>query len=794
MNEYAKDIFLTVTEKSTEAAGKWLGSAVTGIPEPLISAAVTIFNSFLGKKLSSHGPNIAEIAESCIEASKIPENQHEWIKKQLIIVLKENKLDAQKLVDDPGYIADLSKTICDRDFQDGIEKEEFSRALQLSLCILCIGVRSQPAYQQALEVYRQRVDYKLQKVEITVAKLYELVLEIYDTQNAMAQRHEELRQDIYYANSFASIIDNIAAPVPSTNRFHYTNEKIAFIGRERELRTLYAFLETDAPIQWMVVTGDGGVGKSRLLYQFSQKLNEDPHWKAVWLKGSMIGKLCNKDEWTYPENLLFIVDYAGAKAKELGKWIYSLSGSNARPSKVRFVLIEREFCRDNDPEDVLPWVRSFYGEGGQRCLKELRYASGLRLNGFTDEEAVSIIRAYAHAEDREISDSDAEVIYEKAKTLDEKKVFPRPLIILFLVDAYLKDKDFHHWDVNTLVENIINNYEDYWKKQVCGIDEDLFRSLQKMLVYATAAGGWNAEDALDEPLKEDADRIRSLDNRGTLLSQINETEEDSDSLHPFEPDMIGECYVLRYLQNMLVNNKTKLQKLVKLLWERFDFAVFLDRCISDYSVNPDFGRLFANEMEALKPDNDEHSLWLYAMLLVNLSAKQSAEEAEATVEKLQALRAEHPANEEITVQYAKGLVNLSAEQSAEERQATVGKLKVLSKKYPDNEEIAVQYAKGLSILNARLLIEALNILIDVKEDQLKEHPDADSIIERNLQKLNSLQSINASVAPVEKLKDLSEKYSNNKEISVLYADACQNLKRVSNNIAAIYPDACQPEQ
>lgn len=59
--------------------------------------------------------------------------------------------------------------------------------------------------------------------------------------------------------------------VRSEDRFSYKNPDIAFVGREDELAVLDEFLDAEPPFLWMMLTGGGGAGKSRLALELCKR-------------------------------------------------------------------------------------------------------------------------------------------------------------------------------------------------------------------------------------------------------------------------------------------------------------------------------------------------------------------------------------------------------------------------------------------------------------------------------------------------------------------------------------------
>ncbi len=70
---------------------------------------------------------------------------------------------------------------------------------------------------------------------------------------------------------------------PTAHRFMYDSGYTAFVGREKEFDELQEFCKDSMQVSWWAVTGPGGMGKSRLVYEFTNKQKE-AGWEIIWLK------------------------------------------------------------------------------------------------------------------------------------------------------------------------------------------------------------------------------------------------------------------------------------------------------------------------------------------------------------------------------------------------------------------------------------------------------------------------------------------------------------------------------
>ncbi|MCD7846300.1 MAG: ATP-binding protein [Oscillospiraceae bacterium] len=481
---------------------------------------------------------------------------------------------------------------------------------------------------------------------------------------AFLQQHtDQITEILHYHNSFAEYIDNLQPQGNSRNLFHYRNTDLGFYGRESEMEALDSFLEQEGQILWMAVVGDGGVGKSKLLYHFCAQVSNRPDWKTVWFSKNICERVNEYQNWAYPDRLLIVADYAGEMAKQLGDWLGKLAEINpsCRPKQLRLILLERE----NLGEVAPVWYQAFTGGREQRQAVEqfcVNLSSPcIELHGLGDEALKAMVMDYAHSKNRELLETNLTFVLEKAHEIDLNNLAPRPLVTLFIADAALEGKAYTHWNITALVENIISRYRNHWKVSVCDNNEERYESLYQMLVYATATGGWDLQ-VLPAPL-ETASRtlLASRQVLEPLVCAVNEEPTFRERLSPLEPDLVGEFFVLDYFNDKYYD-KTTLAAIVQLFWgRRENFWSFLNRCIQNYYNEPRFQALFSSGLAAFEPETEDTSIViLFAKLLVNLTHCQSESEAVQTVDKLKALTGKFHDFPDFALVYSYGLVNLSS--------------------------------------------------------------------------------------------------------------------------------------
>lgn len=176
------------------------------------------------------------------------------------------------------------------------------------------------------------------------------------------------------------------------------NSLIPLFGRDRELAGLHSFADHPDGFRWLVLTGDGGVGKTRLALSFAG-LREEDGWNAGLLSAEGLGHWVRHSgfpRWAPLTDTLVVVDYAASKVGTLKSLLERFAGwamDDAAGTKLRLLLLEREGTKDGG------WVNNLcsFAEGALRdhiadglaAVQEMK-APG---RGDPDQAMVQILRA-----------------------------------------------------------------------------------------------------------------------------------------------------------------------------------------------------------------------------------------------------------------------------------------------------------------------------------------------------------------------------------------------------------------
>lgn len=129
-------------------------------------------------------------------------------------------------------------------------------------------------------------------------------------------------------------------------RLHYSSSFIPFVGRKEEFSNLNDFLGNSEKLLWWTVTGAGGIGKSRLIFEFLRQIN--PSWYEFFTH-----KNCDEIRNFKPfTNTIVVFDYVLGEEKQCADALAAyLEAFELNSYKLRIIFIER-----NMDEDKVDWL------------------------------------------------------------------------------------------------------------------------------------------------------------------------------------------------------------------------------------------------------------------------------------------------------------------------------------------------------------------------------------------------------------------------------------------------------
>ena len=590
-----------------------------------------------------------------------------------------------------------------------------------------------------------------------------------------------------------------------SSRFHYKSGAVSFHGRREELEQLREFCgQEDVAFRWWAVTGAGGAGKSRLVYEFGREM-ERASWNVLWLNSAHMDHL---DTLPISTKTLVVVDYAQAYLGPLGHWMEQLA-QRPRMVPVRLLLLER----DGESLDSSSWGSGLRAEVGRvtlvrrACWKE----PFLQITPLQEEELLRIMTDFAATVGKNLPEAKGQQLLNTLKTTDPE--LRRPLYAMFLTDAWANGEKPEKWGQKAVLDYVLQRENEYFEEKLGPKLYDLSEVFCQLRLVATIWDGITPEQVAQEyphlwsEVQVQANAFNCAKLEKKLLRQAGLLQ--GTELAGLKPDLLGEYFVLQHLEEPEV-----LQLLFPDGWQAkgrivaFLFRMYLDyhdvlecvgvfwkhmRCTPIYSVRK-YGKIWVNVscdsnmytklavgiLEELWEKNgkqEEDALW-YATGLYNMSNRQQLDESISSILRLKELHELYSKDKEISVVYAQGLVNLSAKQETEEAEATVEKIRRLQEAYPRSGKIALRYAQGLVNLSAKQELEGGEASVEELKKLHEQYSGNEEFAleyAKSLVNLSIKQELPRVENTIERLKKLYNKYPKNEKIAAVHAQGLVNL-------------------
>lgn len=460
-----------------------------------------------------------------------------------------------------------------------------------------------------------------------------------------------ITKEIRYRHSHAEFFDNVKLPELQKNcsKLSYLSTRIGFYGRDTQVERIRDFLGGEDRIRIWCITGDGGVGKSKLARFAADALKVD--CTPVWLDDDSFEKILDicilSNELPYHKTLLFICDYAGAKQEQVLKLIRHMVKT---PHHCRLLLIERlpewyvQFCKKDSIADC------FWRESGN-IVKALDLSECL----LDDAACGKIVEDYhqaAHPGKKLTEDDKAMIIahaYSLESTQRHRKM--RCLYLMLTADAYFTIGRINNWNAQELVDRYIEHSKEHMTYPKSVISTGF-----RLLALATVLGGLNLNESYPEKIQELVKKIYDAfhDDDKTLnqfLSALSEKHTENETLMPLLPDIVGEFLFVQEFMKL----KSELHQELRKEWLTIIFhtnyaRTVLIRCLTDWQHEK-----LINEMLLLMART--HAAKTMCLIRDTLLEHWRKEQVEELIAIMEQLYREHP-SAEIAATYAQGMFHL----------------------------------------------------------------------------------------------------------------------------------------
>jgi len=528
-------------------------------------------------------------------------------------------------------------------------------------------------------------------------------------------------------------LDTMQVELTAATRLYFGARKVPFVGREAELERLLAFRYSQNDMAWWLMTGPGGMGKSRLALELCHRAGAC--WRTGFLPQAEIERFAWAD-WQPDLPHLIVVDYAAAMPQAVGRMLEALRLRQHKTPRlempVRVLLLERH-------RDERWWTELLYAGNRHGLQQTLADAAPLDLPPLGPDGTWTMLQALGGA---------AATALGKAAALEQLAAIDpamRPLFAALAGEALAEGADLRQWNRTALLDDWLQREQiRHW--QPAGVDEPH----ANLAALATMVGGI-AEDilarppdgiALPAPVTVSERAYTALTGRPPLADDDGTTW-----FAPIEPDLLGTFTVLRHLEAPLgqrlavasaVSIRANLYR--DAAWARggddgLGHAVFLERAIEDFLDSEILGRL----VEAPREGWPQRWLWcgLVVQLMSSLGEAGRLDEALDRLDQLRSFVRDEPASPDVWYWLAAGSVHLiytlGNAGRLDEALELLGQLRDLNRRHPNEPLCRFYLATGsLHLINflgkagrlheARLRLDQLHYLA-------RQYPDETSISE-----------------------------------------------------------------
>jgi pimeloyl-ACP methyl ester carboxylesterase len=316
-------------------------------------------------------------------------------------------------------------------------------------------------------------------------------------------------------------------PSMELTRFTFSARSLPFIGREAEQRTLADFLDvSDQMFRWMVMSGSGGVGKSRLALELCRAVRDE--WHAGFLQDGEADPVWGK--WQPLMPTLIVIDAAARDVERTGKVLRALAGRGPAYGTARLAAPVRALLIERIGEGE--WLKKLMGDETKKKQLELARAPNLALT--TIDDPWPIFEYVLKEKGKPLPDK-AETLAALAAIDSER----RPQFAHFMADAIARGVDIRHLDAARLLEEVIEHgRESYWKPAgATAMDE-------RLLAVATMAGGLPVSAV--KAVKDELLPSWNIDHHPKVFLAMT-GRSSGQNIAPLEPDIVGEHFALACL-------------------------------------------------------------------------------------------------------------------------------------------------------------------------------------------------------------------------------------------------------
>lgn len=398
--------------------------------------------------------------------------------------------------------------------------------------------------------------------------------------------------------------------------YHFSQETIPFCGRVQELSKLKIFAETDAPVLWWAITGQGGSGKSRLAYEFIHRIEKE--YYSFFLRPTVTD--ADAEAFIPFADSFVVIDYVKGNEQRIATVIKVLIDKYKQtPYKLRLLMLER-----SNETTTGTWFQNLLGNMSvydrtqfEKC--EYLVDNIIRTHRFLylddlEEDAVDELIGNVCLQKGLPQDKGRNTQLRKAYTEKFEQLKYRPLFLQIYIEAWIDNgcRQVSYSGFESLLEATIQKEQERWLNATNN-DPSVCEALLSLIIRASITDGlriaempeiyqtaWNCVKA-----SFSTDTLPGIQRKRKISTSVTDAASSLENIdgfiNPQYPDIIKEYMFLYY------TDEERIADVCAELWENADaqFGTFLGRCLTDFPENT---MLLDIIQKATKDVNNNHAL------------------------------------------------------------------------------------------------------------------------------------------------------------------------------------------
>ena len=319
----------------------------------------------------------------------------------------------------------------------------------------------------------------------------------------------------------------------------FTSRQADLIGREHSLKLLNDFFDADKNFIWLVITGDGGTGKSRLA--LDALLSRQSYCDVGFLHSDKLDKSDDLNKWRPALPTIITIDYASEYPKQIANWIdHFIQHQDDYDFPVRLLILERVTKQQSWWDTLVPSRSDGIRRKGYLFTSEPHEL--LPLNRSEQQQALqSFLKSLSCNETLPDQTSDF------WNALDTISNSGRPLFIGMVASAidHHSIHQIRNWNQTKLLEHVLIREEAHWEVVLNKYPESEKTAIYKLLTIATLSGGFDLEN--DEDRISDVLIDTDMANIDSELERYIKTikQLSSNPRGALQPDIFAEYFLLQ---------------------------------------------------------------------------------------------------------------------------------------------------------------------------------------------------------------------------------------------------------